>query len=108
MSNFLEYTLSGFPRFADRKDHEPVGAIENIGGQNYVTLTYTVNAGASDATVFAEVSGNLANWFSDAGNVINVSGPTTNTNGSVTRKVRDATPTTGASKRYIRLKSTGP
>ena len=108
MNNFLDYTLGGFPRFVDRKAREPIVAIENFSGQNYVTLTYTLNAGASDATVVAEVSGNLSTWSSSGANVILVSGPTTNPNGSVTRKVRDATATTAAAQRYIRLKSTGP
>ena len=108
VNNLLEYTLGGFPRFVDRKDHEPIVAIENFSGQNYVTLTYTLNAGASDAIVAAEVSGDLATWSSSGASVFLVSGPTTNPNGSVTRKVRDATATTAAARRYIRLKTTGP
>jgi hypothetical protein len=108
LNNFLEYILCGTPGCVDSASHLPVVGVENFSGQNYATLTYTLNVGATDATVVPEVSGDLATWASGAGNVVVVSGPTANANGSVTWKVRDATPTTSAVQRYIHLKATGP
>jgi hypothetical protein len=108
LNNFLEFILGGTPGCSDNAAHQPLVGVENFGGLNYATLTYTLNAGATGATVVPEVSGDLATWASGAGNVIVVSGPTTNVNGSVSWKVRDVTPTTSAVQRYIHLKATGP
>jgi hypothetical protein len=108
LNNFLEFVLAGTPGCPDSAPHQPVVSVESSAGLNYATLTYTLNAGATGATVVPEVSGDLGTWVNGVGNVIVVSGPNANVNGSITWKVRDATPTTSANKRYIHLKATSP
>jgi hypothetical protein len=53
------------------------------------------------------VSGNLVDWFSGAGNVLTISGPTVREDGINLFTVRDTTPATGGN-RYIRLRVVGP
>ena len=73
-----------------------------------LTLEYRVMNGASEATVSPEISANLTSWLTGSGNIVTVSGPVANPNGSSTWKVRDANAVPLSSKSYLRLKVVGP
>jgi hypothetical protein len=69
--------------------------VEVIAGKKYRSLTITKNDGASGTV---EVSSNLLDWYSGRKYT------TVLLNDATTLKVRDNTPFTADSKRYIRLK----
>jgi hypothetical protein len=58
--------------------------------------------------VTPEISANLSLWLNGAGNVVPLSGPTANANGSATWKVRDANAATISIQSYLRLKVVAP
>ncbi len=70
-----------------------------IGGLKYLTLTYSKSVGV-ERTV--EVSPNLVDWFSGSSHTSII------TDNESHRTVRDNTPVTPGTKRYIRLKETQP
>ena len=70
--------------------------VEVIHGRKYLALTVTKNAGVATGTV--EVSPNLLDWFSGKNHT------TILIDDSTTLKVRDNSPVTRETKRYIRLK----
>ena len=108
LSNRAEYGLSGVARFPDQQAHMPATALEVFSGHTYLTLQYTVQSGASDATFTPEVSSNLSLWNSGVANLTGLTGPTVSTNGYVTWKTRDNTATDQDTKRFIHLKITTP
>ncbi len=77
----------------------PVSAstgLKVIAGQKYLTLTVEKTVGITPGTI--QVSSNLVDWFSGKKHT------TVLVDDAKTLKVRDNTPTTANSKRYIRLK----
>jgi hypothetical protein len=108
LSNAAEYSLGSVPTYPDNVASAPISRIENLGGQNYLTFEYRLMSGASEATVTPEISADLSSWLSGGANVVTLSGPVANANGSVTWKVRDATAAPLSSKRYLRLKVVTP
>ncbi len=93
--NALEFALNLNPNVTDVSGL-PVGAVEG----DFMTLTYTKRKD-SDAVVTPEVSGNLENWASGSGNVVQ----TLLSDDGVTEtwKARDLTPVSTANMRYMRL-----
>ena len=108
LSNRAEYGLGGVPSFPDYAARNPATALEVFSGQTYLTLQYNVQAGASEATLTPEVSGDLTVWNSGVVNVTNLTGPTTSATGYVNWKTRDNTATGVGPKRFIHLKITVP
>ena len=108
LSNRAEYGLGGVPRFPDQAAHAPATALEVFAGHIYLTLQYTVQSGASEATFATEVSSDLTTWSSGLANVTNLAGPTTSPSGYVSWKTRDNTATDQGAKRFIHLKITSP
>ncbi len=107
LSNLIEYGLGGNPLFNDSSALILPPTIADSGGTNYLTYQYRLNAGATDATTTPQVSGDLTNWLSGAGNIVTLSGPITRTDGVNLFTVRDNTPAIGAA-RYIRLRMVAP
>jgi hypothetical protein len=105
--NLLEYALNSDPR-APSSSTLPVAssAIDSADSKPHLLLTASLNALATDITVFAEVSSDLVTWNS---------GPTfteiasDTPNGSMHTVVfRDLTPLSSGVRRFIRLKVTRP
>ncbi len=107
-NNCAEYALGGVPRFPDQPAHQPVTALELFSGHTYLTLQYSLQAGASEATSTPEVSGNLTSWGGGVANISSLTGPSTSPTGYITWKVRDNTATDAATQRYIHLGITTP
>ncbi|MEK0450986.1 MAG: hypothetical protein RL088_3254 [Verrucomicrobiota bacterium] len=105
--NLIEYGLGGNPLFNDRALLLLQPTISNSGGTDYLTYQYRTNAGASDATITPQVSSNLTNWFSGAGNVITLGGPSLRNDGINIFLVRDTVPAANGN-RYIRLQVVAP
>ena len=103
INNLIEYGLGGNPLFNDATALLSPATIES----NYLTYSYRVNAGASDATITPQVSGDLTGWLSGAGNILTLSGPTAREDGVNLYTVRDTTLATGGN-RYIRLRMVAP
>ena len=108
LTNRAEYGLGGVARLPDQQAHMPATALEVFSGHTYLTLQYTVQSGASDATFTPEVSSDLSLWNSGVANLTGLTGPTASTNGYVTWKTRDNTATDQDTKRFIHLKITTP
>ncbi len=107
LANLVEYGLGGNPLFNDSAALILPPTIADSGGTNYLTYQYRLNAGASDATTTPQVSGDLTNWLSGAGNIVTLSGPIARTDGVNLFTVRDTTPANGGA-RYIRLRMVAP
>ena len=81
-----------------RTPKAPIRGIEVIGGRKYLSLTLTKTPGKTTLPRNVEVSSNLVVWSSGKTHTTVLIDNTT------TLKVRDNTPLTRDSKRYIRLK----
>ena len=108
LTNRAEYGLGSVARLPDQQAHMPATALEVFSGHTYLTLQYTVQSGAIDATFTPEVSSNLSLWNSGVANLTSLAGPTASTNGYLTWKTRDNTATDQDTKRFIHLKITTP
>ena len=107
ISNLLKYAFGLDPK-SDGVAGLPQVSTTRVGGQNYLTLTYTKVISATDITYTAEVSPDLTAWTSGANATVAVS-TTNNADGQTqTVVVRDATATGTAAKRFIHLKVTTP
>ena len=105
--NLVEYALNLDPEQANTQGLPVVGQT-NVGGQQYLTLTYTAVIAATDITYVPQVCGDLTSWASGSGYIAPVS-TTNNADGKTqTVVVRDLTPITNASARFIRLEITRP
>ena len=108
ISNLLEYALGGDPLAVPSTVARPVvaPALDTNDGHFYLTLTATLDAGASDLTIAGEVSADLQTWNTGAGYVEIISDSTT---GAVrTLSLRDATPFGATAQHYLRLRVTKP
>jgi hypothetical protein len=95
ISDLVEYALGLSPDFPSSSG-VTTPTIQNVGGVNYLTLDISRFLPPPDATLAAEVSGDLLTWQ-----------PATivaNTPSSL--KVRDPMPVTGSQHRFIRLRVT--
>ncbi len=100
--NLMKYALGLNPTTVVTYAQLPVGSIQADGGTNYLTLTVNRLADPTDVTYNVEVSGDLQSW---------VFGPpftVTLTNIPSQLDVRDNTPASGATARFIRLQVTNP
>lgn len=94
--NLLSYALGLDPLKASRRDL-PVPALEAVGGETYLALLIPRNESASDVDFFAQVSTDLVNWESgeDATTVV--------FDAREWLKVRDNTPVSKGSRRFLRF-----
>ncbi len=101
-TNFMEFALGALPRNAQSVPLEIAGSIEDFGGQEYLTLSYTRTAGLRAVTFSAEVSDELQSW--SAGGVP-ILPQVTNPDGTITARFRHPLPVGGAGdERYLRLR----
>jgi hypothetical protein len=101
--NLIKYALGANP-FSPASASLPVAVVATnpADGKPHLTLTASLNPGATDVTVSAEVSSDLLTWNSGAGYTEVVSDVTV---GSVrTLVVRDTTPLSAGVKRFMHLK----
>lgn len=94
--NVVEYAL-GLNALSPDRSSLPLGAVENVGGENFLTLAVNRNTEATDAVLTVEVSSDLVIWDSGESHTTVISDT------ADLLKVRDNTPLTGAGKRFIRL-----
>ncbi len=105
--NLLEYALNLDPRAARTTGLPTVGQTM-LGGQQYLTLTYTQVMGATGITYLPQASGDLSTWNGGSGYTVAVS-TTANADGATqTVVVRDAVPLSGATRRFLRLQVSRP
>ncbi|MEO8352263.1 MAG: lamin tail domain-containing protein, partial [Chthoniobacteraceae bacterium] len=107
LTNWAEYVLGGVPTAVDAAAHLPVGSIVNVGGEDYVALTYTYVTGAN-ATLEVQVTDDFNSWKSGPPFTAPVGAPIIHGNGTTTMTVRDTVPMSSAGQRQIRLRMTAP
>ena len=78
------------------------GAVE-IDGATYATFSYQSIPGAEDVDRSVESSGDLVTWTDASAQLVELAN-TSNADGTVTKTLRFATPLTGDSKQYFRLR----
>lgn len=72
--NLLEYAFGTDPLFQSSASGKlPSGEAVKVGGEFYLTYTFSKNPEATDLVYTPQVSSDLKNWFSDEGNVTVVS-----------------------------------
>jgi hypothetical protein len=100
--NLLKYYLGlpgGAPAPANRL---PTGSLLPVSGQSYLSMTYTRDKLANDVDCIPEVSTNLVSWSS--GPAATVVEQSVDLGALVQVTVRDLTPATGATHRFMRLR----
>jgi hypothetical protein len=111
ISNLMKYTLGLNPN-ATANSGLPTLSTVSVTGSNYLTLTFQRSTSATDVSCTVQVSGNLATWLNGSSYGANGSTPSnanttevsdTASNGLETIVVRDNTPMSAASRRFIRL-----
>ena len=107
LRNLDEFALGTPARFAD-VSRLPAQQIETIAGIRRQTLEYRLQNGVTGITVTPQSSGDVVNWFSGAGQIVPISGPIDNGDGSSTWKVRDAGAYDALKRRFVRLLITTP
>ncbi len=107
LTNWAEYVLGGVPTANDAAAHLPVGSTVNVGGQNYLALTYTYVTGAN-ATLEVQVTSDLDSWKSGPPFTIPIGAPAVHGNGTTTMTVRDTVPIGSTGQRQIRLRMIAP
>ena len=102
--NVLEYAFGTEPKIAN-VTNLPVGAIQNIGGTNYLTLTFRRSPTAGDLTYTPQSGAPIGTWN---GVPVQVGVPVNNGDGTQTVTFRDSVPTTqpGVTQRFMRLQVT--
>ena len=105
--NLLKYALGLAPK-SNGTSGLPTVSTVSVGGQKYLTLTYTRVLAATTLSYIVETSSDLSAWTSGSGSTTLVSA-TNNPDGQTqTVVVRDLTPESTAAKRLVRLRVTSP
>jgi len=102
LPNLVKYAFGLAANVTATPAQMPAGTVTSASGQNYLTLTVPRRVRRTDATYTVQVSSNLSTWDSGPGHTVIVQ----DTDTQLT--VRDAVPTTGNTKRFIRLAVTAP
>jgi hypothetical protein len=99
--NLLEYALGGQPKTRDNA--LPVAHVITDAGQSWLALTFRRRLSVLDIAYEVQTSGDVSNWTT-----INtpVGAPVNNGDGTETVTIRDTTPWSAASHRFIHLKVT--
>lgn len=104
--NLLKYAFNLDP-LINGIAYLPATSVAAIGGNHYLTLTYTQDMFASGITYVPQVSSDLVHWFSGAGYVAPVSATPNGDGVTETVVVQCVTPM-GATPQFIRLQVTSP
>jgi hypothetical protein len=100
--NLLEYVFALDPWLIDELNVFETFVL-NESGQDYLAIRFTIAADRADITYSAEVTDQLSAWPAGGSGVQHATGsPQTHADGSITVTLRDTTPVTGNSTRYIR------
>jgi hypothetical protein len=102
-NNFEEFAFGGNPRVADNKP-QPIGSRVNVGGTDYLAITFDRQHNAVDTTYTIEVSSDLVTWDTVD---FPVGAPTMLPNGMERVTYRDVMPI-GGTQRFIRARATRP
>jgi hypothetical protein len=105
--NLMKYALNLNP-LADGVNGLPVESTVEIGGSNYLRLSYKQLIVAPDITYIPEVSGDMRSWDSGTAYLAPVSATTNGDGVTETIVVEDLTPATWGAPRFIRLRVSGP
>jgi hypothetical protein len=104
--NLAEYAFNLNPKTANSSGL-PISGVLNIGGSNYLTISYEQVLFNTDITCTVQVSGDLTTWNSGLGFTALVS-IVDHGNGTETITVRDTTPISLATSRFIRVRISRP
>ncbi len=101
INNLLEYAYGMEPKISSTVG-VPVSEIQNVGGADYLTITYRRNRAATDVIYGVQVSSDLQTWTT------HVTELSVTDNGDGTDKVvvRDNIPVSSATNRFIRVQVT--
>jgi hypothetical protein len=99
-NNFEEYAFGGNPRVSENPA-QPASSLVNVGGVDYLAITFTRRQNAIDTTYVVEVSGTLQSWVPMN---FPVGTPTNLGNGLERVTYRDGQ-AFGADPRYIRVRA---
>ena len=101
-TNFIEFALGSLPRDRGSMPLAITGKVEDLNGQNYLTLSYTRTAGLRAVNFSAELSDDLRSW--GAGGVP-VLPEVTHPDGSITARFRHPLPVgESEDEQYLRLR----
>ena len=100
VATLLEFALGLDPKLPD-PDRLPAAGVADVGGSQYLTITFRRQKKAIDLTYHVELSGDLATW---GGGAILVGTPADNGDGTETVTYRDIQPTSANRRRAMRLR----
>ncbi|MCW1924472.1 hypothetical protein OKA05_18035 [Luteolibacter arcticus] len=96
----LEFAFNLAPKTASQVGM-PVGAVQNIGGSNYLTLTFRRQLAAPELTYTPQTNGMLpGSWMGDA---VLVGTPVSNGDGTETVTYRDSVASIAATHRFMHV-----
>ena len=102
LPNLLEYAFGFEPKIATAGG-SPTAAIQNVGGMNYLTLTFRRSLTATDLTYNPQCGPTFGTWVAAT---VQVGTPVSNGDGTETVTFRDNVSSTLASRRFMRLQVT--
>ncbi|MGV3661762.1 MAG: Calx-beta domain-containing protein [Prosthecobacter sp.] len=102
LSNLLEFGLNLNP-VAPNNGAAQTAAVQNVGGSNYLTLTFKRRTPALDLTYGVQTNPGTLNAGDWLGNAVLVGTPTDNGDGTETVTFRDTTAISGAIRRFMRV-----
>ncbi len=105
--NLMEYALGLNPKVAS-VNGLPVVGLQNVGGTNYLAVTYKQVLFATDISYTVQVSGDLMTWNFGAGYTLQSGPAIDNGDGTETVTFQDVVPADGTLARFIRLEISHP
>ena len=106
LPNLAEFAFNTNPKTADSSGLPVMGTV-NVGGSDYLTISYEQVLFNTDITCTVQVSDNLTTWSSGPGFTAPVS-VVDHGDGMETITVRDTTPISSATSRFIRVHISRP
>ncbi len=102
MTNELECILGSIPRlWDDATQIVSPGMFQQL-GETFLALDYRLQPGITGLTLVPEVSTDLTNWNHEPADLVILSGPLSQPNGTISWKVRDAIPHQTSHRRFLR------
>ena len=104
LTNFAEFALGTAPDDGITRAALPESSVIEVGGEDYLALTYREWQGALGVNYLVEVSHTLASWQSGPLVVVEVGSPVDNGDGTITRVFRSTTPIRSNPRQFMRLR----